>query len=176
MIKPVRIRHVRLDPEIAGKLFLHSMPGRYEPLDTFLAEAHGHEVDLVVCLAAEDELVRLSPDYAFRTQTGTFPVERNTYVIKDYGFPTDMPAFLAFTDELARSLHAGRRVLIHCAAGIGRTGLTAASVLMQLGYPLKEAIETIEKAGSHPEIGAQGIFLRKFEARRAESSADSANP
>ena len=59
---------------------------------------------------------------------------------------------------------AGRNVLIHCAAGIGRTGLAAASVMMQLGYSVQEAISAVSKAGCNPEIGEQGVLLHRLDA------------
>jgi protein-tyrosine phosphatase len=155
----MQLRMVELSPEISGKLYLHSMPGRNGTLDTFLMQATKNEIDLVVCLSADEELSRLSPDYALCVKEDTFPFKRKTFVIEDYGVPSDLESFIDFVADLAQGIFAGQSVLIHCAAGIGRTGLAAASVLMQLGYPIQDAISVISRAGSSPEIGEQGEFL-----------------
>jgi protein-tyrosine phosphatase len=143
------------------------MPGRFEPLDSFLNQTGKHEVDVVVCLAADEEISKLSPEYAAHIQTNSFPVERIIFVIEDYGVPIELQSFHYFATDLAQSITAGQSVLIHCAAGVGRTGLAAASVLMQLGYSLQDAISTVSEAGSDPEIGEQGAFLRRLDTLEA---------
>ncbi|MCJ7715956.1 MAG: dual specificity protein phosphatase family protein [Anaerolineales bacterium] len=168
----MHLKKVKLRPEISGKLYLHSMPGRLEPLDSFLYKASRHEIDLVVCLAADEEISRLSPEYSLRIQEDSFPFERIVFVINDYGIPLDINSFLEFVTYLAQSINAGQSVLIHCAAGIGRTGLAAASIMMQLGYSIQEAISSIYDAGSNPEIGEQGAFLRVFDTFKAECHSD----
>lgn len=135
------------------------MPGRFELLDSFLNEAADHEIDLVVCLAADEEISKLSPEYATLIQTNSFPVERINFAIDDYGVPLELISFHDFVTDLAQSIATGQNALIHCAAGIGRTGLAAACVMMQLGYSIQEAISTVTEAGSNPEIGEQGAFL-----------------
>jgi protein-tyrosine phosphatase len=166
MNKPMQLRMVELSPEISGKLYLHSMPGRNETLDTFLMQATKNEIDLVVSLAADEELSRLSPDYALCVKEDTFPFKRKSFVIEDYGVPSDLVSFIDFVADLAQDIFTGQSVLIHCAAGIGRTGLAAASVFMQLGYPIQKAISVISRAGSSPEIGEQGGYLLALDTCR----------
>lgn len=159
------LRKVELGNDIHGKLYLHSMPGRVEPIDSFFDQAAQHEVDLVACLVDDEEIARVSPEYAHHLRTNSFPFKRITFAIEDYGIPSDVPEFLEFMAHLAHSIQAGQNVLIHCAAGVGRTGLAAAGVLMQLGYPRQDAIAAVYEAGSRPEIGEQGDFLRRLDGR-----------
>ncbi|MEX2443140.1 MAG: hypothetical protein WD492_06030 [Alkalispirochaeta sp.] len=51
--------------------------------------------------------------------------------------------------------------LVHCGAGVGRTGTFADAVLMSLGYTYNDAYEEINAAGSHPEMPAQREFLQR---------------
>ena len=44
------------------------------------------------------------------------------------------------------SLRRGERVLIHCAAGLGRTGMLAAKLLTELGVPPADAIRRVRAA------------------------------
>jgi hypothetical protein len=79
MINNMQLRMVELSPEISGKLYLHSMPGRNETLDTFLMQETKNEIDLVACLSADEELSRLSPDYALCVKEDTFPFKSKEF-------------------------------------------------------------------------------------------------
>jgi protein-tyrosine phosphatase len=48
--------------------------------------------------------------------------------------------------ELMASLRRGPRLLLHCAAGLGRTGTIAAKLLADLGMPPAQAMETVRCA------------------------------
>jgi len=50
-------------------------------------------------------------------------------------------------------------VLIHCAGGIGRTGMVATLLLVHLGYPVMESLYIIKNAGSSAETDEQKDFL-----------------
>lgn len=73
----------------------------------------------------------------------------------DFSVPKDRAAFLDLVGSIASGLQAGERVLIHCGAGIGRTGTLAVCVLMALGMSHSEAYRAVRGAGSHPETPEQ---------------------
>jgi protein-tyrosine phosphatase len=50
--------------------------------------------------------------------------------------------------------------LIHCGAGIGRTGTLAAGVLIVLGMDEPDALKNVDDAGSHPERRSQREVIR----------------
>ena len=72
-------------------------------------------------------------------------------------------------DELLTDLAAGRRVAIHCQAGLGRTGLLAAGLLVRSGTGPDDAITLVRSArpGSI-ETSGQDDFIRKIEFRGLE--------
>ncbi len=72
-------------------------------------------------------------------------------------------------DELLTDLAAGRRVAIHCQAGLGRTGLLAAGLLVRSGTGPDDAIAIVRSArpGSI-ETSGQEDFIRKIEFRGLE--------
>jgi ADP-ribosyl-[dinitrogen reductase] hydrolase len=47
---------------------------------------------------------------------------------------------------LAAHLAAGRRILLHCRGGLGRTGMVAARLLVELGVPAEQAISEVRAA------------------------------
>ena len=147
----VSFRSVRLPASIAGQLHLHSMPGRYEPLDAVLREIAARGVSCVAYLAPIDEIDRKSPDYARALRDGSAPCIIKIDPIPDYAAPDDEAAFWKFAQELADGLKAGKAILIHCGAGVGRTGTMAAAVLMMLGSSGEAALKTVKAAGSGPE-------------------------
>ena len=64
---------------------------------------------------------------------------------------------------IARRLpKAGDAVMLHCAAGIGRTGTAAACLLKRLGLSSSEAIQRVRDAGSNPENALQSGLVDRF--------------
>lgn len=47
---------------------------------------------------------------------------------------------------VAERVRAGKRVLVHCAAGLNRSGVVSARALMFLGHPVAEAIARVRAA------------------------------
>jgi protein-tyrosine phosphatase len=148
-------RNVELPRSIAGKLLLHSMPGRREPLESVWQQVREEAVGRIVCLTGTDEIKSKSPAYAQSLEGGTTPCPVVMYAMSDYGVPTDVDSFWALACDIARDLRTGARVLIHCAAGIGRTGTLATSVLIALGMDEDSACAMVMCAGSCPETESQ---------------------
>ncbi len=70
---------------------------------------------------------------------------------------------------LVTRIRNGEHLLIHCAAGIGRTGTIAACILVELGMGSDDALTLIRSSrpGAGPEVGPQ-LDLVNAVARRAE--------
>ena len=68
------------------------------------------------------------------------------FPIADRGVPTRSVEFHRFTESLADDVRNGRGVAVHCRAGIGRSGLAAAAVLVSLGHEPREVFAMISKA------------------------------
>jgi protein-tyrosine phosphatase len=145
-----------------GALYLSSMPGRFEPWSDFLAAARSQHLALVVCLVPPDEIASVSPAYWQAVAAGSVPFRWLNPAMQNFGLPRDMPAFRSGVTRAADALRAGDAVLLHCAAGIGRTGSAAACLLKQLGLPTHEAIERVRAAGSNPENALQSGLVDAF--------------
>jgi len=72
--------------------------------------------------------------------------------------------FRAALAALAARLRAGAVVLVHCQAGIGRTGTTAACLLRELGLDTEAALGRVRAAGSGPENELQERFVAAYPA------------
>jgi protein-tyrosine phosphatase len=68
-----------------------------------------------------------------------------SYPIPDRGLPVSLNEYLNFTKRLYHEAAGGLHTVIHCRAGIGRTGLIAAGVLLHCGFEPKEAFEHISQ-------------------------------
>jgi protein-tyrosine phosphatase len=152
-------RAVNLPASIAGQLFLHSMPGRCEPYARTETEILEKGINRVVCLAPIDEIRHKSTEYARAIEEGALSYAHERFAIPDYQAPEDPEAFLELTRFVVTHLRAGEHILIHCGAGIGRTGTLAVCVLIALGVREPEARSTITAAGSQPERPAQHALI-----------------
>ena len=63
---------------------------------------------------------------------------------------------------LAEMTGAGRKVLVHCRFGIGRTGTFVTAYLFQKGYSLEEALEKLGHTPSRPSSREQWEFLEQW--------------
>jgi protein-tyrosine phosphatase len=164
------LREVTLPKSVSGQLWLHSMPGRHEPLTNTWTELGSHGIVAIICLADSAEIRSKSPEYAKALDGGTAPCEVVRYEIPDFGVPTDRPAFWAFALKIAERLRSADNLMIHCGAGIGRTGTLAECVLLALGEEAAAAHVAVERAGSGAETYAQRelILWSAEQAARAD--------
>jgi protein-tyrosine phosphatase len=145
-----------------GELWLGSMPGRFERWNEFLASARRHKLSLVVCLAPPEEVASLSPPYWQAIAEGSLDFRFLSLPMQNYGLPRDLAGFRDGIAQMAERLKAGDTVMLHCAAGIGRTGTAAACLLKHLGLETDEALQRVRDAGSNPENAVQSGLVDQF--------------
>lgn len=152
-------RRVTLADSIPGKLYLTDMPGRFEPIHEFIAHIHRLSISRVVCLTPLDEVREKSPDYYHLITSGTFSGYLEHFPIPDYGIPEEQENFLLLSKKMAGFLKTGDNIVIHCNAGIGRTGSLAMVILMTLGMERIDAAAAVRDAHSQPEgISQRGLI------------------
>ena len=69
-----------------------------------------------------------------------------SFPIRDRDVPTSVEETRSFVTAIFDQLESGKHVAIHCRAGIGRSSLIAACVLVLSGVDVDEAFARIEKA------------------------------
>ncbi|MDT8999035.1 tyrosine-protein phosphatase [Paucibacter sp. APW11] len=155
-------RAIALPPSIKGRLWLHSMPGRLESFGAFLDEARLRQLNLVVCLNPLEEVAQLSPAYHKAIAEGRLPFRWQHLPMRDFGLGADPAAFRLGVQQLAHSMELGEQALLHCAAGMGRTGTVAACTLKVLGLSSAEALHAVRQAGSNPQSAMQSGWIEQF--------------
>lgn len=159
-MKPFRA--LPLPAPVAGRLWLHAMPGRREDWLEFLRRAEAAALTRIVCLTPRAEIAVLSPEYLHAIEEELLPCALQEIAMADFGLSADAQAFADGVRELAKALRGGESALLHCAAGIGRTGTVAACVLKALGLPTAEALACVAAAGSRPESALQSGWVDAF--------------
>ncbi len=155
-------RPLPLPPNLSGRLWLSSMPGRLESWGGFLDEARLRDLNLVVCLNPLEEVAALSPTYHKAIAEGRLPFRWQHLPMRDFGLGADPAAFRLGVEQLAHSLLLGEQVLLHCAAGLGRTGTVAACILKQAGLSREAALAQVRAAGSNPQSSVQTGWIDQF--------------
>lgn len=152
------IDRITLPADVPGALFLcgkQAVATRYE----------SGAWDTIVCLTERHEIEGHYPDYVAWLTFQSVPGAswKIWWPIPDLHAPT-VDEMLALAGGVARRLQSGERVLVHCAAGKGRAGTTAACVLIELGLDVDEALDIVRtcRPGAGPEVGAQRDLVTTY--------------
>lgn len=153
------------DLRAPGRLGLTLCPGRRdrgrsldEDLDALVADG----ADALVSLVAESELEWYGvPD--LRPGATARGLDFKHLPIRDQGTPGIEEA-REVVDWLLAHVDAGRRVVVHCIGGLGRSGTIAACALVAKGLSPGEAIAAVRRARSPRaiETAEQEAFVAQF--------------
>lgn len=157
------VRKIEMPDEVAGCLSISSMPGRTGEWQRDLDTLKAIGVDVLISLTLAEEISSEAPDYAQAIEAGTLPFERWSLPTPDFGVVRDRQKFVQEVQNAAKALREGKRIVVQCGAGIGRSGTFAMAVLIALGLSQAEANTRIEAVGSHPESWSQQELLDWFE-------------
>lgn len=90
-----------------------------------------------------------------------------SFPIEDRSVPTSVGEFQKFVVSLKSALSNGKSVAIHCRAGIGRSSLIAAALLVAHGFSPDAAFLAIEKARgtSVPDTAEQRSWTDQYSVK-----------
>jgi len=162
------IHEIPLPPTVSGRLWLCGKHAIGPDPEALMQRAGA---DGVVCLTREHELADRYPDYV--TWLRAQPSQRVLwYPIHDLQAPA-LEEFAPVLTDIVERIVAGRRLIVHCAAGIGRAGTTAVAVLVSLSVPLDEAIAHVRRhrPAAGPEVGTQLDLVRRLHEQLTTDAA-----
>lgn len=157
------VDRIRLPSAVSGALWLCGKHAIGPDPHALLAEVG--DAATVVCLNERHELADRYPAYvAWLDDPATSSV---WFPIHDLDAPP-LASVVPLVDELASRLRAGETLVVHCAAGKGRSGTTAVCLLVALGVELDAALRRVaeDRPGAGPEVGSQRDLVEAFAARR----------
>jgi ADP-ribosylglycohydrolase/protein-tyrosine phosphatase len=170
-----------------GRVGMTFAPGKHAPsrsgdpwrrdlrrdLDRLVAH-HGARV--LVCLLEDHELPLLRIE-GYLDEARERGLEVIRLPMEDGGVPDAMRPLVDLVATIRARAAAGANVVIHCAAGLGRTGVVAGSVLVAEGTSAEEAIATLQRVRDpkSPENDRQKDYLALVE-REYRTAATSSVP
>jgi protein-tyrosine phosphatase len=125
------------------------------------------KVDVLVSLLETKETweLGLADEARLAEKSG---MEFVSHPIPDHSIPTSEEETRRVISKLAGRVKKGKRVAIHCRAGIGRSGLISGCVLLEGGLPLDQVLERLAEARGFPvpETPDQHAWLARYGERR----------
>uniref|UniRef100_UPI0040494C58 protein-tyrosine phosphatase family protein n=1 Tax=Fulvivirga sp. TaxID=1931237 RepID=UPI0040494C58 len=137
-----------LEKKLAGA----GKPGLYDDIDKDLDFLIDRKFDVIVTLT-EDPLM-IPHEHSFKLIHFSIP---------DMGIPQPRPAY-DLCLQIQELINEGHRVLVHCKAGLGRTGTILACMLVIQGMSSSEAIKKVRLVNrSYLQNALQENFIDHFE-------------
>ena len=172
---PLRIDAV-VAPGAPGLIGMTLCPGKKDPYVAYGAWDRDLQADLLAIRAwGASTIVSLLEDHEFELLGLTDFEARVTQAfrwhwlpIPDGGVPDESFEAMWTVDgpDLRGRLVAGERVLIHCRAGLGRTGLVASRLLVECGMTPTDAIRAVRRARPGTvETTVQERYVRQLTQR-----------
>jgi protein-tyrosine phosphatase len=116
-----------IDGPWRGRLAISARPGGGDWLDDEMMEWRRAGVDAVVSLLTPDEAQDLGLE-AEREASQSNGIEFLSLPIVDRGTPASDADAARLLDRIDHRLHEGKKVVIHCRQGIGRSSLISAAL------------------------------------------------
>lgn len=129
----------------------------------FLQRAGVQVLVSALTLAEAEELGLLEEGYFCQTNS----LEFLSFPIEDRSVPQSFDEFDGLVNAVKDHLRNGKAVGIHCRAGIGRSSMIVASVLVRTGLSVDSAFRTIQEARgcSVPDTAEQRQWVERYSSR-----------
>jgi hypothetical protein len=152
-----------IDLPAGARLAIMARPRAGDWLDGEVAGWRAEGIDVVVSLLEAREVGELG----LHREAGLchdLDMEFISFPIPDGGVPASTREAMALAEAIVAHLNEGKAVAVHCRAGIGRSSLVAACVLVLLGFAPRMAFDLIGKARGLkvPDTEGQRDWVDRF--------------
>jgi protein-tyrosine phosphatase len=132
-------------------------------LEDEIISLRGMGVDVLVSLLTDEEIIEVSlADEAFHCANNS--IEFLRFPIPDHSVPPLNEKTIGFIHELRERLAAGKNMAIHCRAGLGRSSMIAACVMISTGIDPNSVFDMIGavRGFTVPDTDEQRDLIVKF--------------
>jgi protein-tyrosine phosphatase len=163
-----------LDLPISGRLAIMPRPRAGDWLDGEIAGWRAEGIDVIVSLLEREEIAELGLQRE-PSRCHELGMEFVSFPIPDGGVPTTTCEAVSLTEAIITRLKEGKGVGLHCRAGIGRSALIAACVLVLSGLDPEAAFDLIGRARGVkvPDTEGQREWAAMFHETAATRSSGS---
>jgi len=148
------------------RLAILPRPRGWDWLPDDIAAARRDGVDVIVSALTEAESheLGLSDEARYCTESR---IEFLSFPIEDRSLPDSENTLGAFINSLDELVKQGKSIAIHCRAGIGRSSLLCACLLVRRGVSAESAFQMIETARgcAVPDTAEQRNWVESFASR-----------
>jgi protein-tyrosine phosphatase len=157
-----------IDRSPGRRLAILARPRGGDWLAEEIASWRSQGIDVVVSLLdpTETEELGLDQEAELSAESG---LEFVTIPVADRGVPVSSDQFAKLVARLSESLSGGKAVGVHCRAGIGRSSILVATLLVASGMNPDEALNLIQSARgcAVPDTPEQRKWIERFAERLA---------
>jgi len=126
----------------SGSLSVMAKPESGQRIDDEFKGIRDFGIDRIVSLLEKQEAIDLGLGQE-DLLAKKYDMEFVSFPIQDMGLPNSVEQYLQFSKRLHEECAGGLHTVVHCHAGIGRSGIIAAGVLLCSGYDPHDAISHI---------------------------------
>ena len=148
---------------VGVRLGIMARPRGYDWLDDDIGILKRAGVDIIVSALTptEAEDLGLLQEASCCRNEGILFV---SFPIEDRSVPASLPEFSRLIDRLSGHLGGGKAVAVHCRAGIGRSSMIAACLLVRNGFSVETAFRAIEasRGCQVPDMPEQRHWVERF--------------
>jgi protein-tyrosine phosphatase len=155
-----------IDTSDSARLAIMARPRAGDWLEDEIAGWKADGVDVVVSLLEDGEISELGLE-SEQSLCAASGIEFISFPIADRSVPS-ADKTEALIQTISERVEHGKAVAIHCRAGIGRSALIAACVLVSDGMDTNEAFERISRARRVPvpDTQEQAAWVKRFSESR----------
>ena len=132
-------------------------------LEDEISSWHRAEIRTVVSLPEPQEVAELGLGDESRL-CSSHGIEFVSFPIPDRGMPNSYGALNALVRPLVPKVRGGHLVAVHCRAGIGRSGVVAAGILLRSKVPFAQVFPALSRARgvAVPDTDAQADWVQAY--------------